>query len=95
MNATALDLHATTDVVDEFFGAGRFLDQAYFDALMDYLVALGVKRLDWLYGYQWTIYPDYPGGFDLLAHVVETGNFTRSSAPGQFEGARVDFGELR
>ena len=71
MNAAELELHATTDVVDEFFVAGRFLDQAHFDALMDYLAALGVKRLDWLYGYQWTIYPDYPGGFDLLAYAVK------------------------
>ena len=69
---TAKKLFATTDYTDNIGRYQCFLDRAQLDALHQSLASLGVTRHQWIVDTMWTLYEDYPHGFDLLAEAVKS-----------------------
>jgi hypothetical protein len=64
-------LYATTDYVDNVAVNRHFMDKKQLNDLNACVASLGVTRHIWNVDTVWSIYEDYPHGFDLLAEAVE------------------------
>lgn len=49
-----------------------FMDRAQLDGLHKFLSSIGVTRHQWIVDTYWTLYDNYPHGFDLLAEAVKS-----------------------
>jgi hypothetical protein len=49
-----------------------FMDKAQLDQLHRFLASIGVTRHQWIFDNIWTLYEDYPQGFDLLKEAVKS-----------------------
>ena len=49
-----------------------FMDRAQLDGLHNFLSSIGVTRHQWIVDTYWTLYDNYPHGFDLLAEAVKS-----------------------
>ena len=67
----AKDLHIAVDFNDDLSESGRFFKEADFDALLDYAVSLGAKRMEWIVDMVWSHYDVYPGNIDVLRYVTD------------------------
>ena len=65
-------LLATTDFIDNVFVNNCFFEKSHLDELNKYLASIGVTRHQWIVSDLWTMYDNYPHGFDLLAEAVES-----------------------
>lgn len=66
-----MELHAATDVIDDFGRAGKFFVKRHIDQLMDIMAELGVSSHEWVINETTRLYLDYPEGFDLLGYAAE------------------------
>lgn len=58
---------------DDYYENHRcFMDRTQLDGLHHFLVSLGVTRHQWIVETIWTLYEDYPHGFDLLKEAVKS-----------------------
>lgn len=64
-------MHVATDYYDEVFRQDIFYERRHIDALMAYVAGLGCTRHEWIFDTCWTLYEDYPQGFDLLAYAAK------------------------
>jgi len=49
-----------------------FMDKSQLDGLHKFLASIGVTRHQWIVETIWTLYENYPHGFDLLAEAVKS-----------------------
>lgn len=57
----------------EYYANHRcFMNAGQIDGLHDFLAGAGVTRHQWMFDTIWTLYEDYPHGFDLLRQVTES-----------------------
>jgi hypothetical protein len=64
-------LLATTDYIDNVLINDHFMDTTQLYELNKQLASLGVSRHQWMVNPVWSMYEDYPGGFDLLEEAVK------------------------
>ena len=58
---------------DDFYRNNRcFMNRKQLDELHKYLASLGVTRHQWIVDTIWTLYENYPQGFDLLAEAAKS-----------------------
>jgi len=58
---------------DDYYSGNRcFMDKKQLDGLHQVLASLGVTRHQWIVDQSWTLYDDYPHGFDLLAEAAKS-----------------------
>ncbi len=56
---------------DDYYKDNRcFLNRRQLDELHKFLASIGVTRHQWIVDTMWTLYDDYPHGFDLLAEAA-------------------------
>ncbi|OVE80306.1 hypothetical protein BVY01_00495, partial [bacterium I07] len=65
-------LFATTDFADNIIVNSQFMNKAQLNELNKHLASLGVTRHQWTFDTIWTLYDDYPHGFDLLAEATSS-----------------------
>jgi hypothetical protein len=58
---------------DDYYDNHRcFMDRAQLDGLHEFLAKLGVTRHQWIVDTMWTLYENYPHGFDLLEEATKS-----------------------